>query len=540
MATTARPISELALGIRTTAGAVAASGKARWYSPGTLTPAVAYTDDACTTPASAPVTLNAGGQTTLYALEPIRLICKDSTETTTFYDGIVNLNRADSVYLTVAGLNGGAETTLETVLGTIGTSFGSGFQYKESVSATARDFTSVIRNIAIQAADFGVVADGATDDTAAMAAAIARVAALGGGRVLLPTGTILISAALTISTAGVSIEGNGRGISILKQSSTTANAINVTLASGDSKLFLKGFSITASTTSSGVGINCTVGNYVVIEDVGVGLFRTSFDVSAITGGDIRHCFVDSTDGNAAVIGINLGSSGRAWHCELASATDAGIGIKFASTDARADDCYTTNFATGFSLASARSIADKCYALSATTGFLVGAVASAQVLRCSGSSNTSDLTVNASATLFQELGNTFATITNAGASNFIVPMRSRINSGTSALITATFTPDITNGQIFQQFIASYAAGAMTLTIAAHANPSLLTIGDIMFLSVIKIGANGSSITWNAQYLGGIGSSTPSATGPGQNQMNHYIFRWDGTNWTVMSMSVQQTL
>ncbi len=37
MATTARPISELAVGIRDTSGAVVASGKARFYINNTLT-----------------------------------------------------------------------------------------------------------------------------------------------------------------------------------------------------------------------------------------------------------------------------------------------------------------------------------------------------------------------------------------------------------------------------------------------------------------------------------------------------------------------
>src|SRR5688572_26632429 len=80
MVTTAKPISELVLGIRDTAGAVVASGLARFYEPGTLVARTIYSDDVCTTAISQPLTLNAGGQYKYaYALEATRMIVKDST-----------------------------------------------------------------------------------------------------------------------------------------------------------------------------------------------------------------------------------------------------------------------------------------------------------------------------------------------------------------------------------------------------------------------------------------------------------------------------
>src|SRR4051812_39627843 len=122
MATTAKPIDFLVAGVRDTTGAVVASGKVRWYNPGTLVAAVAYSDAACTTPITAPLTLNAGGQGTIYCLEPVRVIVKDSTETISYYDDIAPLNRHDAVYVTSPGINGGVETTLEAVLATATTS----------------------------------------------------------------------------------------------------------------------------------------------------------------------------------------------------------------------------------------------------------------------------------------------------------------------------------------------------------------------------------------------------------------------------------
>ncbi len=61
------------------------------------------------------------------------------------------------------------------------------------------------------AADFGVMADGTTDDTSAWQGGIAKLAAVGGGVLLAPIGTSVISQTLLLDSDGAKIIGQGRG-----------------------------------------------------------------------------------------------------------------------------------------------------------------------------------------------------------------------------------------------------------------------------------------------------------------------------------------
>jgi hypothetical protein len=61
----------------------------------------------------------------------------------------------------------------------------------------------------IDAQDYGLKADGATDDSAAIQAALAELAADGGGTLLLPVGDIVIASTITISTSNIMIRGQG-------------------------------------------------------------------------------------------------------------------------------------------------------------------------------------------------------------------------------------------------------------------------------------------------------------------------------------------
>jgi len=79
----------------------------------------------------------------------------------------------------------------------------------------------------VKSTAYAAVGDGVNDDTAEIQAAIAACAAAGGGTVFLPPGTYLISAALTVSHAGVRILGAGRGAALIRTNSTTANWFTV-------------------------------------------------------------------------------------------------------------------------------------------------------------------------------------------------------------------------------------------------------------------------------------------------------------------------
>lgn len=554
MATTAKPIDFLVTGVRDTAGAVVASGKVRWYNPGTLVAAVAYSDAACTTPITAPLTLNAGGQGTIYCLEPVRVIVKDSTETITYYDDIAALNRHDSVYVTSTGINGGAETTLEAVLSTATTSLGAGFQYKESTGATARNYVDWLGETIVSVKDFGALGDGTTDDTTACQAASDRVEARGGGWVYWPKGTYKITAPITVDTVGVCWKGSGR-TSIIKNFGTTTAAVSINVGSAvDSKIIIKDLAITASTTSSGAALTVANGNRIRVEGVAVALHRTGISVSAVSEAVVIGCTLESTDDNAAAVGIAIGTRGRADNCNLISGTTNGTGITL-STDARAIDCYVEKFATGYSLAAAgaqargsvgslnttgfsfaaaNTIAEACWSAGASTGFSVGAFASCGVPFCRASACTTDLSVNASATLFDDRGAAFAgTVTNSAASPAVMPLRCFFSSTTTASFTPTFTPDISGGKNINILICTAGAGAVTVTMANHATATL-AIGDIMVFIVV---AQNGPVTVNAfgtQYQSVDGTTAIATFGPtsGGNRAVTQIWRWDGTHWLMV--------
>lgn len=72
--------------------------------------------------------------------------------------------------------------------------------------------------------DYGAVGDGTTDDTSAIQSAINAANTAGGGTVLFPAGTYLISSALTIYSK-IDFVGMGRLVSTIHQSSTTVDGL---------------------------------------------------------------------------------------------------------------------------------------------------------------------------------------------------------------------------------------------------------------------------------------------------------------------------
>lgn len=584
MATTSRPWDLLNAGFHDITGAAVASGKVRWYNPGTLVAAVAYADAACASPATAPLTLNAQGQGLLYFLEPVRVIVKDSTETLTFYDDIAPLTRHDSVYVTSPDINGGVETTLEAVLALASASLGSGFQYRESASATARSFAAWMGELAVSVKDFGAVGDGTTDDTTSIQAAYDRVKARGGGWVLWPKGTYKITAAITLDTAGVNTCGAGRGVAIVKNFGTTTNAFTVNLGSSiDSKMTFRDFSITASTTSSGKGILFTNGNRGVVFNVACALHRRPFDAVAVNEASFLSCVVESTDelANADEIGINLGVRCRAADCAVITGTAAsgGLGIQV-TTNGNISNCYIEKFSEGIrtggpchirgstiassvtgintggagacniqmcaisSVTTGVAVASTpvvsllmCSVTTATTGYSVTAAGNTSIVCCTASACTTSLSVSAAGSVFvfPELG---GTTTNVGTSCLAPPMRNNTSytndlTGNPGLVT----PDITGGKNFITAGATSAA-ALAWTIAAHATATL-AIGDQLVLSLFKKGANAITLTWNAQYIDVDGSALTSAT-VAANTAQSYWFRWDGTNWKLLFYGAQPAI
>jgi hypothetical protein len=593
MATTSRPISEFVVGLRTTAGAAVASGKVRFYQPGTLVSQTVYSDAACATPYAQPITLNAGGQANIYTLEAVRCIAKESTDTTTLYDGVINLNRHDAIYLTHPNFNNGAEETLEELLTDLAATVGDDFEFTESPTAEGLSYTEYLGEFCVSVKSYGAVGDDNNDDTAEIQAAIDRVEARGGGWVFFPKGTYKISSSITTDTVGVKFFGAGRGVSIIKNYSTTGNGITVALGSAvDCKCIIKDLSITANTTSSGGGISVSVGEKPVIHDVSVELHRTGINV-APTGAHVSNVFIDSTDDNAACVGLTLGARARVNDVEIVCGTVNGTGLTL-SDDSRAtgvyvakfstgvlmsgaraqlrgahcaggqvtainatgascmvDHCYATvpttgvslagtystvsrsrivGATTGISLAARNTHADYCTLAACTTGVSVGAHAFCSVVGCDGDTNTLDLSVNASATLFRE-DSSFSTYTSTGATPFASPTRFRRVSTTSGSATPAWQP-LADPTVMNVILCTVAATvAVAAPVTTNAQP-----GDLLHLAWFGTTSDAVSLAWDSNWLKTLsGGNAITATAIADS--HGYIQAiWTGTEFQILVKSV----
>ncbi len=255
MASTVSLVQMLAAGMTTSAGLPLASGRATFFLPGTLTPVSVYADSAAATPISPPLVLTAGGTGIAYTKVPTRMIVKDPTSTTTYFDGLVNIERAEQQYIQSTSINGGAETTMQAWLDAYSASFGGSaglWKVKTSSAAVERNLIDLLLdNATTSVKSFGAAGDGIADDTAEILAAIAYVASLGGGTVYLPPGTYLTSSAITWSATGITLAGAGSAISIIKNTNATGNGITI---SGSSAT-VRNLAVSHSSASSGTAIS---------------------------------------------------------------------------------------------------------------------------------------------------------------------------------------------------------------------------------------------------------------------------------------------
>lgn len=317
MAATISLIQMLAAGVVDSAGLPIASGRARFYQPGTLTPVTVYADSAAAGAVTPPLILTAGGTGIAYTQQPTRMIVKDATDTNTLFDGNVNTTRAESDYVTSTAFNGGVETRLQTILDSVATSLGgsAGFwTYKQASNGTERNLTSVIGDLGVSVKSFGAVGNGVADDTAAMQATITYVASLGGGTVYVPNGTYLISSALSITTKGLDIVGAGASSSTIRQTNATANGISVAIPSGTSVISnrIAALTIDHATTSTGAALVQSVVSSVHVYGCRLSnnTFRTGFKSTAGAALTVvSGSYINANSADANSVGIDCGSNG---------------------------------------------------------------------------------------------------------------------------------------------------------------------------------------------------------------------------------------
>jgi hypothetical protein len=109
----------------------------------------------------------------------------------------------------------------------------------------------VLQNIGLRqqtvfdARDYGVIADGSTDCLAQLENAVTAITASGGGTLLMPPGTVVVSNTWTIGTSNVTIVGSAAGQSIL-QAQASQDFVYVLHATGQSFLTVRDLVIDAN------------------------------------------------------------------------------------------------------------------------------------------------------------------------------------------------------------------------------------------------------------------------------------------------------
>lgn len=263
-------------------GSSAASGTVQFFSVGTLNQATVFSDDGLTQIITQPITLDVNGKTPqpVYTATPLRAIVKSSAGTT-----LADISRIDGDRAELVGLSNSAwtATDINSAFTAIKTSTGGvDGQFQDASSgAVARSIQAKFSEAQRSIKDFGAVGNGIADDTVAIQATINAVASAGGGAVLVPPGTFLISSALTIanSPAAVSISGASRGVSVIKSSNATANAFTVTSVG---VVTFRSLTISHSSSSSGSAISVATGGSVVIDTVSISSFANGVSTTAST------------------------------------------------------------------------------------------------------------------------------------------------------------------------------------------------------------------------------------------------------------------
>lgn len=483
VASTVSLIQMLAAGVVTSAGVPIASGKARFYLPATLTPVSVYSDTAAATPITAPLTLTAGGTGVAYTKVPTRLILKDSTETTTYFDGLVNIERADQQFIQSPSVNGGAETTMQAFLDAMSTSLGGTaglWQIKVGAGGTERNVVDVINDLGISVKGFGAVGDGNNNDTTACQSTITFVAGLGGGIVYFPPGTYKIDTALSVTAAGVDIVGAGPSASFIKQTGGALNGVTFNLSGGTaiSTNRISTISVTHATTSTGAAVAQTGTASVIVDRCRLGndVYRTGFSAASTSlGTSIYASYIDARSADASSIGISVTAGSVA--VVTTKAIGAVAGLKITAGETTIASCRLAGVDAGLAISG---------------GSVFVHAAGSQII-----GTTHGITIASGTGGFLSLD-----------SNFISPdvldSRTAAPVSYSLAIGATVTPLPHQSKT----IRIEATAAITVTIGATA-----VVGTGQKFTLVLVNNSGGAVTWafNAQYKLQGGAAPAPATG-----------------------------
>ena len=285
----------------------AANGTATINKRGTSTGATVYTDfEGLAQLGSNAVTLDANGGATVYVSELVTVAVADSSGVTVrTFDaghGAPNVEVRSPSFTGTSYDDGSGNTTtksslpvdLEDVLDRWLTINGS-IDWKILFNGTATSIQSALAGLAgvffnVKDPTYGAKGDGATDDGAAIQAAIDAAQAAGGGIAFFPAGTYRTTVTIQWQD-GVHLWGTGPGNSILQQATVGLDVVDVLAALGVKNTIdrMVGLELNASVATTGKVIDATAATNREFEVVNcvIGNANTTGTLIDHAGGSMR-------------------------------------------------------------------------------------------------------------------------------------------------------------------------------------------------------------------------------------------------------------
>lgn len=472
MATTGTLVEWLAAGVTQTSGTTLASGKVRFYQPGTLTPQSVFSDSACTSAISQPITLSAGGTSIVYANASVRMIAKDATDTSTLFDVVENVQRDDNTFVTSPAFNGGTETTLATILDAWATSGAGGtntpWTYKQSGSATERTLNAWLAEVHISVKDFGAVGNGIATDTTSIQNAVNAMSAAGGGIVYFPPGTYLINAAITVPDK-VQIIGSGIVSTTVTNSNGSVNCFSFSSVTGGA--YVQDLSISHQTSSTGKAISFVSCNNANVCRTAITGYRNAVYYSS-SYGCIDQCVLSSGAATSDKVVLSDGTSTHVHvRTTVITATGSGTCVEFGGSGGQCGVVQCT-FAAG------------------ATGINIAAGTQYRVLGNYGLSSLTTPFNSSTDADFYQAGN--------GIDGYAV----------NVAIGGSHTPSLLLGPTVRIVASSGGAGTVSVNIPA---PAIVGSRRNNRLTIKHVNASGGAVTWShdAQFIH-VGAAEPAST------------------------------
>lgn len=266
-------LHELVCGIRG-----AENGSVDIYRRGTSTRVTYYTSfegDGSTTPTSA-TTLDSNGGGEFYVNETVDVVVRDSsgTEVRRFTSApaasaveVISQSFTGTDYDSAA-TGASKPLALSTALDMLYTSFGAR-DFNVLFGGASTSMQTAISGVGtlffnVKSPTYGAVGDGATNDTAAIQAALDAASAAGGGLVFFPRGTYRTTATLTVP-ATVSLLGQGPAASII-QLDVGAATDTLTMSAASVMTTISRLKFSAAQANNANAIDCTAGRVLLVED----------------------------------------------------------------------------------------------------------------------------------------------------------------------------------------------------------------------------------------------------------------------------------